>query len=180
MKAEVLLEIALIAVLAVFGVRLSKEIRALDSRAIVQQSRAVSSERSAIYSLTGINPSGQVINRLIPPGTKRFVVFGLRGVTIQEDLNFWSGVDALIPPSSGVRLVGFCDGNVCANALQSSPHSSTFPVIAYGDATGSQAIVYADAQGSFILLDGGLKPLSRIKWRSSELVPADIVRQVLR
>jgi hypothetical protein len=127
----------------------------------------------------GIDVSGQMVNKIIPPGTKRFVVFSLRGTTLEHDLNFWGGLATLLQKESGIRLVGFCDTSACVEGVGHLSQSLRFPVIAYGDAGASQAVLNADAQGDLILLSGALETISKVRWRGEDVTPASVTRLVL-
>src|ERR1022692_2004117 len=178
MKIEVVIEAALVAVLAVYGVHFATEARTLNSEA--DELRGILANGSTqIRSIMGIDVSGQMVNKIIPPGTKRFVVFSLRGTTLEQDLNFWGGLAALLPKESGIRFVGFCDTTACAQRVGHLYESLSFPVIAYGDAGASQAVLNADAQGDLILLSGALETISKVRWRGEDVTPASVTRLVL-
>jgi hypothetical protein len=175
-KSEILIETILVGALAIYGVRLAKEIRTLRLQPDRQQFLATANERLALHSVTGIDTSGQLVNKIIVPGTKRFMVFGLRNSNLAEDLSFWSNAAALVHKDGGISFVGFCDSKACVEAVRSNYQSLRFPVIAYGEAVSSQALLNADAEGNFILLDGGLRTISTMQWRQPGLTPEYIVR----
>jgi hypothetical protein len=179
MKVHIAIEAALVAVLAVYGVRLARNARMLDLQANEGRYLAVAGERIAFQSVTGLDATGRFVNKVIPPGTKRFVVFALRGSTFQDDLNFWNGVAALLPKDRGIRLLGFCDGTACAETLRSANQQGSFPIIVYGEATSSQAIINADTQGNLILLSGALATVGKVSWRGADDTPASVARLVL-
>lgn len=179
MKVYVAVEAALIAVLAVYGIRLGREARTLNSQADGFKEIAMTSGNIVLRSLAGIDASGQMVNNVIPPGTKRLVVFSLRGRTLEQDLHFWSSAASLLSKESGVRLVGFCDTSACAQAVRDLYQSLSFPVIAYGEANALQAVLSADEQGNLILLSGALQPLGKVRWRGEDVTPSSVSRLVL-
>jgi hypothetical protein len=174
MKVVVVVEAALVAALAVFGVRLASEARALDRKSDVMKSQVSSNWGIVLQSVTGIDVSGHLVGDVIPPGTKRFVVFGLRGATLQQDLNFWISAAALLAKDGGIHFVGFCDDEPCADGVRHLAQPLSFPVIAYGEASGSQAVINADAEGNCILLSGGLATAGKVSWRRPDMNPSTL------
>jgi hypothetical protein len=172
-------EAALVTVLAVYGVHLGREARELDSNAAELKRIAIVNGNIVIRSLSGIDASGGMVNKVIPPGTKRLVVFGLRGRTLERDVHFWGSAASLLLKDSRVRLVAFCDSSACAQAVRRSYQSLSFPVIAYGEANASQAVLSADEQGNLILLSGALQTIGKVRWRGDDVTPAGVSRLVL-
>jgi hypothetical protein len=180
MKLEVLVEAALLIALSVYGVRLGREARTMNSHADELNRIAITNGNIVIRSVSGIDASGEMVNKVIPPGTKRLVVFRLRQRTLEQDLHFWSSAASLLSKESGVRLVAFCDTSACAQAVRQFYQSLSFPVIAYGEANASQAVLSADEHGNLILLNGALQTVGMVRWRGEDVTPADTTRRVMR
>jgi len=121
----------------------------------------------------GVDINGVRVEGVREPGTRRVVGFLLRAASLEEDLRFWSEVARVLPRTSGVRLVSYCDGPDCvARARRVRPDA--FPVIAYGEVVDSQAVLNADAGGSFVISNSEVAAA----WRNGALKPEDIARRV--
>jgi hypothetical protein len=179
MKMEVVVEAVLVSALAVYGIHLGREARALNSNADQLKGLSMANGNIMIRSVSGIDAVGAMVNKVITPGTERFVVFALRGRALDRDLHFWGSAASLLSKDSRVRLLAFCDSRACAQAVRLSYQSLSFPVIAYGEAKTSQAVLSADERGELVLLGGALQTIGKFRWRGEDVTPADVTREVL-
>jgi hypothetical protein len=182
-KNESSIGIVLIIILGFYGWLLAKQTRALSEQTKTAQAIADANQTLGFLSESGIDVSGRLVSPFWPPGTKHTLVFMLRGTTVRADLDFWRNVATLLPKDAGIRLVGYCDGDDCANFVRSDARLPDFPVIAYGEILSSQALVNADAQGNgLLLLDQKKHPLSskRVGWRAPGQTPFNVVRGALQ
>jgi hypothetical protein len=179
MKSETLVETVLIVVLAVYGVHLARELRGLTSETARRRSFVSSaSDNLALQSVNGIDVFGQLVNKVVPVGAKRFVIFGFRNSTLQDDVRFWSDAARLLPADGSVRLLAYCDGTPCVDTVKHSYQSLGFPVVAYGEPGSLQAVSAADTKGNCIVLSAGLMTVGKVLWRQPNTNPSDVVRLV--
>lgn len=175
MKVETLLGIVLVGVLGFYGWPLAMRIR--DLRQDPEVKIAAAYRKRVLRTEVGIDVYGNLVQHLPPPKVKRTIVFLLRGVHAPADLEFWRNVESLLPSNSGFRLVGYCDGDACANAIKGEAHRPDFPVIAYGEIGGGQAMFDADAEGdAFILSEEWFQP-RRIRWRAPGRSPLGVIQE---
>lgn len=177
---EVVIEIALAGALAACAVPLSKEIGAVRSQADFERTIAAKNQQIILRSTGGIDVSGRLVYEVLPQNAKRFVIFGLRHSTLQEDVRLWSAAVALLATEPDVHVIGYCDGAACAESVTNANQSLDFTIIAYGEAAAVQAVLNADAQGNLLVSDGRMMPLRQIRWRIPGQVAANIVKEVLR
>ena len=178
MKWQVLtVDVVLLGILGVYGWSLLGR----TSRSGIYRERAAAEAnlRLRFADARGIGARGERIESRLLPGTRRVVAFLLRNVSLAEDLGFWRKVAAHLPTSSGVSLVGYCEGSICEEAIRNGPHVREFPVVVYGEVVDSQAVFSADMQGAFVVNDktGSNEPNS-IPWRGEKV--EDIVRRLSR
>lgn len=176
MKREIVIEILLIGVLGIYGWLLADRVVAV--RADPVQMAADANSRLPFTDGIGIDSLGQRIDPARFSGINRVVVFLLRSGSLDLDLKFWNSVGSLLPNGSGVELIGYCDGNACIEALEKNPLSMEFPVITYGEALDSQALLNADLEGNFLLAEKG-KYARTIGWRGSGRTADDVARSIL-
>jgi len=124
----------------------------------------------------GLGIHGERIDVSVGPAPKRVAAFLLRSTSLHDDVGFWMEVAKLLPARSIVRLVAYCDGDACVQALRKSPETSTFPIIAYGEVVDSEAVLNADLQGAFVASDHA----GSISWRTRGQTPETIVRELLQ
>lgn len=179
-KIETLIGIVLIAVLGFYGVRLVRSTLALSRLAPTARSSAGTNRRLVFQSEAGIDVWGKPVYPLPAAQAKRTIIFLLRGASIAADLDFWRNVESLLPKNAGLHLVGYCDGNNCADAVRRDAKPPGFPVIAYGEVIGSQALVNVDANGNSILMSEQWLQSKRVKWREPTRTPLSVVQEALR
>jgi hypothetical protein len=171
LKGETILGIVLVGVLGFYGWQPAKTILAH------RQVHAAAVGKRLLRTEGGIDVYGNLVRHLPPPKAKRTIVFLLRGGQVRADLEFWRNVESLLPKDTGFRLVGYCDGDACANAVKGEALQPDFPVIAYGEIGAGQAMVEADAQGeAFILSEEWFQP-RRLGWRSQGRSPLSVVQE---
>jgi hypothetical protein len=180
MKTRMIAQIVLIATLYVCGASLVKDIQKLRSEAANERWLAESNKRLRVNSAAGIDTSGRVVYEVLPDGVKRIVVFGLRHASVHADTELWSEATGLLAKERAVHVIGYCDGTSCVDYLKHTIPLPPFTIIAYGQAAAAQAVVNADEQGAFVLLDGRARELRRVSWRRPALRAAEIVREVLK
>jgi hypothetical protein len=179
-RADTVVGFALIGILGFGGCVLAKKVTALSVKPKMAEAIEDTSQRLPFRSEAGIDLSGRTVFPLPPPGVRHTVVFMLRGASVQTDLAFWRKVESLLPKNAAIRLVGYCDGDVCVNAVRGEAVAPDFPVIAYGEITGSQALLNADAQGnSFLLSEEWFQP-KRISWRAPVSTPQAVVQEAIQ
>lgn len=168
---------SLIAILAVFASALRKDVVALRSAAASERRLAEKNNGLVVTGAAGIDPSGALVNTTVPPEVKRIVVFCLRTPALQGDVSTWEAVASLLIDKSDVRLIAYCDGAACAEHFRNRGPSPHFPVIAYAQPGSAQAVINADSQGAFVILDNHGVQLRTVKWRG-RMHPLDIAREV--
>ena len=170
--------VLLLAILCFYTWSFVHEISVLRHWKTILEDLAASNSSLILKTADGIDISGA---RRVPPffGAKRMLVFLLRYDTLSADLAFWNRVSMLLKPHNEVALVGYCDGQRCAETVRKRS-SLPFVVLAYGEADGCQAVVNADDKGSAILEDGIHPGGSMVSWRRPGLSPEQIVNGVVQ
>lgn len=171
LKGETILGTVLVGVLGFYGWQPATTILAR------QQVHAATAGKLVLHTEGGIDVYGNRIRHLPPPGVKCTIVVLLRGGQVQVDLEFWRNVKSLLPRDSGFRLVGYCDGDACANAVKGEARRPEFPVIAYGEIGGGQAMIEADARGDAFILSEEWFHSRRIGWRSQGRSPLSVIQE---
>lgn len=171
LKAETSLGIVLVGALGFYGWQPAMTILAH------RQLHAAAVGKRFLRTEGGIDVYGNLVQHLPPPKVKRTIVFLLRGVHVRADLEFWSNVKSLLPRDSGFRLVGYCDGDACANAVKGEARRPDFPVIEYGEIGDGQAMVEADAEGDAYILSEEWFQSRRIGWRSQGRSPLRVIQE---
>lgn len=172
-----LLEAALVAALAVWGVRLfraaAEGVRA--ARAVPTVPRTPIGEW---FSPEGIQPDGRVA--AVPP-ERLNVVFLIREVSARADVAFWRKVAARLPAGSGIGLVAYCAGGHSAVG-RTMLDAGRWPgvVFSHGPLADIQALLGADSRGEFLLLDSRFFIIGVRRWRGPRLQPAAVVREIAR
>lgn len=186
-KTRTTIESALIIVLGLYsallstGIKFSKhEAEAARARIIADQIRTVPEESGpqTIPPLGGIDISGNLLHPMLVPNTKSLAIFLMRGQSIQGDLNFWKGVEFLLPKKYETRLVGYCDGTLCTEAIKRELQQVTFPVIAYAGASGSQSLLDADENGYFLLVTRN--SYGWFRWRTRGQTARELITKVFK
>lgn len=135
-------------------------------RSLYQHSHSIRGKEFLTFQVeSGIDVNGHPVYALPPSKAQRTIVFLIRGTNVDADLNFWRQVQALRPNQSSLRLVGYCDGEVCAKAVSHASRPSDFPVIAYGELISTEAVVDQDLDGKAVLRDEGWLQPKQIEWR---------------
>lgn len=186
-RIELALEAGLIVLLVSFGFGLRRDLFRLRTRGVVSdlvsEHLVADNELEALRSVTGVGVLGHLIYPFPPRGTKRFVVFVLRGSRVKADLAFWLSVaGSLSAESDSIRLVAFCNGSACGEVVRriEERRSLPFPVIEFAEMTGGQALVNADDNGQFLLLNRQAYVLARFRWRQGAMSPSDAAEVILR
>jgi len=127
-------------------------------------------------------PAGVAIDGTLvapAPDQNKYVAFLLRGQSLQHDLDFWIRAKKLMDSRQDIGLFGYCDSQQCVDAIRKLQPLS-FPVLAYGEAAGIQAVVNEDVRGRAILqIVGKASPLE-IAWRDPRVSPEDAVQGAIR
>jgi hypothetical protein len=179
-KVEFCIAIALVSILGYYGWTMLRVAKTIKQRSQIEMATAASNHKLVFLSEAGIDVSGKFVFPLPPPGAERTIIFLLRGTSIKADLDFWRSVQSLLPRRAGLRLVGYCDGDNCADFVRNNPEQADFPVIAYGEIAGSQALVNEDEQGYSILRSERWFRSKHVKWRALEESPRSVVEEALR
>lgn len=183
-RVEVLLGIVLVCVLGIYGDLLSRQmsrIQALhQAQRVAVASIALENESLAFAPESGFDVSGKQIAPVLPQWSKETMVFMLRAASLGADLNYWQTVERLIPKRVPplVSLVGYCDGQKCIDLVRRDLKPPDFPVIAYGEATSSQALFNADAAGDFFLFFEQSHQVKRLQWRAANETPLSLVQEI--
>jgi hypothetical protein len=170
MKAHLVIESVLIAILGIHGWFLLDKMP--PTREAVERSATEANQRLRLLDGRGIGVQGDPIDLGPHLEGQRVVAFLLRHGTLSEDLNFWREVGRLLPPSSRVRLLAYCDGAACVQSVTAQIKEGDFPILAYGETVAAQAVFNADLQGNFVIArePGGTS------WRHSGIQPVDIAK----
>ena len=177
---ETLIGVVLIAILGYYGWRLSKAAPPLMWRPHAEQAIVASNQSLVFQSEEGIDIWGKPVYPVPPPEAERTIIFLLHAATVRADLDFWHQVELLLPKHAGLRLVGYCDGNSCADFVRGDARPPDFPVIEYGEIIGSQALVNKDAQGYSILRSESWFQPKLVEWRVLGKTPLSVVQELLR
>lgn len=170
--------IALIAALGYFGWQLGRSVRTLRQQPRRQQLIFNKSQQTVFTAEAGIDVWGTPVSPLPPPQAKRTIVFMVRGSSAEQDLSFWRSVESLLPKNDGIRLVGYCDGKACVNTVRREANPIDFPVIAYGELDGSQALLNEDARGHAVLRSEQWFIPKSIAWRSPARTPRILAKEI--
>ena len=179
MRGPVLAEVVLIAALGIVGWVIIG--RMPPSPADSERSAHEANLRLGFRDARGIGLRGERIESGQLAQTTRVAAFLLRSSSLSDDLSFWRDVARLLPAASGVRLVGYCDGRACTDASRLRPEVAPFPIIVYGEAVDSQAVINADMLGAFVSADNGAEVGGEIiSWRVAGQEPDTIATRLLR
>jgi hypothetical protein len=176
MKA-VVVQVALIGMLAVCATSLRKQLDATRSGIAIERSRAGITERVRLTSIAGVDIHGDV-RETGPEGAKRIVVTGFRAATVDRDISFWTAVAALLADEPDIHIVAYCEDARCANAAREMRPSWRFTVMRYGEASNTQALLYVDGRGDGFVLGPEMKTIRRIAWRTPGTLAEDIAWEV--
>lgn len=176
----ILAEALLAACLLLWGVRLWRATGIFNAEATAAQAAEVVSPHGALRTVAGINIWGKPVYLEPPAGTKRFVVFMLHGATISTDVAFWRSVAERLHGRRGIRLAGYCDGSACAEAARRLKAPAGFPILAFGEVIGSQALLSVDSEGDFFLLDGRSYILAEDRWRGPGVTPKSVAALIVK
>jgi hypothetical protein len=179
-KSEIVVAAVLIALLSYYGSLLTRDAWSLRRLPQAKQAIVASNQNLVFQSEAGIDISGRPVHPLPPPQAERTIVFLLHGASIGIDLDFWRQVESLLPESGGVRLVGYCDGDNCADSVRKNGIRPSFPVIVYGEITDSQALINEDARGYSILRSERWFRSKSVAWRISGSTPQSVVKEALK
>jgi len=176
---DVIFKIALIGILLACAVSLRGQFVATRSSINIERSRAHISDRLPLTSIGGIDASGQLVDMTSPTRAKRFVVCGFRNSTLQQDIDVWTAVATRLAAHPDVRIVGYCDGDSCAQTVKKTRPQLPFTMIAHGEVVTSQALLSADARGDCVLLNDKMRAIRRVSWRMPERSPVDLAKDIL-
>lgn len=125
----------------------------------------------------GVDVHGEQMDPRRIAGTRRTLAFLLRDASLSADAEYWRQVADLLPKTAGIRLVGYCDGSACADRMRSAALLPGVPVVAFGEAIDTQAVLNADLTGN-ALLKGNLARSRSIPWRDQGTTPAQVVGSI--
>jgi hypothetical protein len=131
----------------------------------------VSKRELGFQQEAGIDIYGKLVAPLPPPQEERAVVFLLRSQSLYSDLTFWKAVQKEL--TGGVRLIAYCNDDECSNFLKEQSEKS-FPVIAFGEVLGTQALMQADEDGECFVRSEYWLVAKPIKWRGTGASPETI------
>jgi hypothetical protein len=177
---QTLQAVLLIAILGFYGWQLTRNAWILHGLPQMQQVTSDRNRTLVFQSEAGIDILGRPVYPIFASGTKRTIIFLLRSASVKKDLDFWRQVESLLAKNTGPRLVGYCDGDECAEAVRHDARPTDFPVVAYGEITSTQALVNADAEGSAILRNGSLMGPKRLAWRAQGKTPQSVIQEALK
>ena len=145
----------------------------------VAESTIDAGEKQGFTVPAGMDTSGHFVAPMLHDDKSSSVVFVVRASNASTDLAFWSTVELLIRRNPGrrIKLFGYCDGMSCVDYIRSLTSPPTFPVLAYSDVGNFQAILNADAQGTFLLK--GSKQ-EQIQWRTASQTPTAIAERIIQ
>jgi hypothetical protein len=178
--AETLIGVVLTCVLGYYGWSLVKTIWPSDQRSGMARSSSDPSATLGFRVEGGVAVNGDLVFHVPPPRIKTTVVFMLRGASLRADVAFWRGVRSRLSNDAGVRLVGYCDGDACANLVRGAAQSTGFPVIAFGEIVNSESLINADTQGKCILLREEWREPKHVVWRAAGNTPQSVVTEALQ
>jgi len=167
-------EIVLAGFLCLYATSLNKRTVALRGEAQYLRSIAAGDDAVTMRAVAGVDVSGHFVGPLSADDSERIAAFLLRGNRIGDDLTFWREVATLLPPAAHIRLVGYCDGESCAEAVRKLAPLD-FPVIEYGEISDSQALINADLANALLVLSAPSHS-QRHAWRVGSKTPAVLVR----
>ena len=166
----------LVALLVVFGVRLAKNLR--EEILYEKQVDIELAQPMAFRAHDAIDINGNHIS-FYPNGHTQVIAFALHRSTLIADIDFWSRVESALGSATKTSLVGYCDGDSCAESIRQSIRKPQFKIVMYGEVGSSQAVFDADHDGTFILASE--RSLGKtMPWRSSGINPDSVARMVIR
>lgn len=127
-----------------------------------------------------IDVSGHFVSFATKTAGEKDLVFLLRGSSFTEDLKFWEEVATLIPPSQHLRLIAYCNDNLCVDQITHLPKAPQFPVVFYSEVGNGQALIEADNQGAALLKDANRFHATKIPWRGSDDSPGAILQGMFK
>ena len=137
-------------------------------------------DAAAFQNEAGIDVWGAQVHPPSPPGNGRSLVFLLRGASFREDWDFWSDAAKTLAGNAGLRLVGYCDGDQCAELVRKARHPVSFPVIQYGESADSQILIDADRDGYCIERSGAWMHARTLGWRVAYATPRAVIQEALK
>ena len=123
----------------------------------------------------GVDIYGNVITMLPATIEDRGLVFLIRGTSLKADLDFWRSAAKVAETSPTLRLVGYCDGQECAERLANDKQTLPFPVIASGELLGTQALFEADSDGKAVVHSERWFMPKSVEWRSKASTPRSVI-----
>ncbi len=181
LPAGTLRDLLLIAILGIYGFRLVTI--AVARHEVMHNQPVVEAQyrRKAFSSESGLDVLGRFVKPAEASGANRTIVFLLRGATVKTDLEYWHQVRSLLPRHSGLRLIAYCDGDTCLNAIRHEVSAPEFPVIEFGEIVSSQALFDADINGDCVLRIGsGIGQNRSLLWRAPGQTPSALVHEALQ
>jgi hypothetical protein len=142
------------------------------ARLAVTQTRQVGFKDPIGISIDGISLDRASLH------SERYIAFLLRNQSLRSDLSFWDQVNVLLGSRAEIKLIGYCDGQSCADSIRTLPKPS-FSILAYADAVSAQAVANADAEGLAVLKVAG-RSRSSIAWRGKGATPRQTSEEALR
>jgi hypothetical protein len=107
---------------------------------------------------------------------KTVIAFLLQYESLNDDLKFWNEVGDRLT-NANTRLVAYCENEQCVEVIKKNPLKAHFQVLEYGEITDMQAIISADANGEFWLINSQNDRI-KLNWRDGILTPNEIARSI--
>ena len=123
----------------------------------------------------GVDIYGHVITALPATIEDRGLIFLIRGASLKADTDFWRSAAKIAAQFPNLRLVGYCDGQECAERLRSEKQTLPFPVIAFGELLGTQALFEADGDGEAVVHSERWFVPKNVEWRSTASTPGSVI-----
>jgi len=177
-KSAVVNSWLLIGILTYCGWRLYEDFRVLRSQPARLQAIAAKDQDTVFQAEAGVDAWGHIVSPLPKDRATRTVVFMVHGATASDDLEFWNKVDEHLAISDRIRLVGYCDGDKCSNTVRLNNDAARYPIIAYGEISGAQALINADSAGRAVVRSDQYNNPKYVTWRDASATPAKIASEL--
>jgi hypothetical protein len=179
MKKRIIMEICFIFIIGGIGWYLFDAMVEAETNSPAM--KLVESDNNLVFmDGAGIDIMGNIVNHYSSEKdeTEKYIIaFLLRYGNLNDDLKFWNEVGDYLTKTNTAKLVAYCDSEQCIEIIKKNPLQNSFQVLEYGEIADMQAIINADANGEFWLVNPKGESI-KLNWRDKILTPTEIARSI--
>ncbi len=182
MKRQTWIQLLFLAALILYG---RATLQKTPHSAAEHEWEVVSANKRLVFANgDGIDVHGRRVAGNQSSPRERVAAFLLREGSLAQDVSFWREVERRLAPNHTIRLIGYCDGGGCARTLADPAQAVGFRVLLFGEMIDSQAVLNADAEGTFVLsIKQGKDEANRVRkiaWRTPDRKAEEIARSIVQ